>query len=81
MSKLSMLNLYLIFKTTNLRPVYDFLKEIDGFDFKSRELKIDHKEAVKQYKDWKKAKRRHTDLVMMLEGRKGRPKKVKQAVN
>lgn len=77
MSKLSLIDLYLLFKTTNLRPVYEFMKETGIFDFDSRELKISAKEALIKYQQWKKVRRKRADLIMMLEGRKGRPKKVK----
>jgi hypothetical protein len=81
MTKVSRLELINIFNTTNLRPAYDFMKETGIFDFDSRELKIDPKEVKKQYTAWKKVKMKRRDLIMMLEGRKGRPKKVKVAVN
>lgn len=81
MTKVSTLELINIFNTTNLRPAYDFMKETGIFDFDSRELKIDPKEVKKQYTAWKKVKMKRRDLIMMLEGRKGRPKKVKEAVN
>ena len=81
MTKVSTLELINIFNTTNLRPAYDFMKETGIFDFNNRQLKIDPKEVKKKYKEWKKAKMRKRDLIMMIEGRKGRPKKVKEAVN
>jgi hypothetical protein len=81
MHKLSLLDLYLIFKTTNLRPIYKFLMETDSFDFETRELKISAKEALIKYQQWKKLNRKRADLIMMLEGRKGRPKKVNKSVN
>lgn len=76
MSKLSLIDLYLLFKTTNLRPVYEFLMETDSFNFENRELKINAKEAFIKYQQWKKVRRKRADLLLMAEGRKGRPRKV-----
>ena len=76
MSKLSLIDLYLLFKTTNLRPVYEFLMETDSFNFENRELKINAKEALIKYQQWKKIRRKRADLLLMAEGRKGRPRKV-----
>lgn len=80
MTKLSRIELITTFNTTNLRPVYDFFAETNVFDMQTRILNIEPKEAKKQYKEWKKAKAKKRELIMMLAGKKGRPKKVKETV-
>lgn len=75
MTKLSTFELMSIFQVSNLRPVYRFFKTNDIFDFETRELKIEPKEAKKAYEQWKRIEKKRREAEMMSKGKMGRPKK------
>lgn len=83
MTKISILDIMNIFGTTCTKSPYKFLKNKNYFDFDSRELKTSKTKTVlkQEFEQWKRVEKKKKDAEMMSQGKMGRPKKVKEAVN